>query len=69
MAGYSHLSWACPYFAWDAKCVIKCERARLVFPTYEAEKNYANRYCANVDGWSRCTLAADLNNYYEQIGG
>lgn len=69
MAGYSHLSWACPYFAWDAKRVIKCEAGRLIFPTYAAEKDFADRYCANVDGWPRCPHAHGWTQYYESQGG
>ena len=38
MAGYNHIGWACPYFKWDAKGLVKCEAGRIVFPDREAEK-------------------------------
>ena len=66
MAGYSHLTWSYPYFAWDAKRVIKCEAGRITFPDYAAEKDYAMRFCASVEGWPSCSLAESMNRFYDR---
>lgn len=65
--GYSHLSWACPYFSYDAKRVIKCEAGRITFPDRQAEREHTHNFCADIDGWKRCTLAALMSDYYERI--
>lgn len=65
--GYSHITWACPYFSYDAKRIVKCEAGRITFPDREAEREHTHAFCADVDGWKRCTLAALMSDYYERI--
>ena len=66
MAGYNHIGWACPYFKWDAKGLVKCEAGRIVFPDREAERAHTRAHCASVEGWNRCSLAAYMTGYYER---
>ena len=65
--GYSHITWSCPFFAWDAKRVVKCEAGRITFPDREAEREYHKRFCANVNGWPGCSLAQSMNEYYDRL--
>ncbi len=65
--GYSHVTWSCPYFGWDAKRVVKCEAGRIVFPDRAAEKEHVQQHCANVNGWHQCSLAVYLTGYYDRL--
>ncbi len=67
MAGYSHRGWACPFFRWDERERISCEGGRMDFPDRMALTEYADRYCANVQGWKSCTMAEGLLRYYERM--
>ena len=62
--GYSHITWACPYFSYDSKRVVKCEAGRINFPDREAEKEHVHKYCADPKNWRQCSLAAYMNGYY-----
>lgn len=65
--GYSHLGWACPYFSYDAKRVVKCEAGRITFPDRQAEREHTHNFCAGENNeWKRCTLAAIMSDYYER---
>ena len=35
-------------------------------PDREALAEYADRYCANLQDWKSCTVAANLLKYYER---
>ena len=32
MAGYSHKTWACPFFRWDERLCVRCEGGCMSFP-------------------------------------
>ena len=64
--GYSNRTWCCPYFGWDEKLCIHCDAGRLKFPDRKAITGYAERYCGDVNGWTKCTVAQELNRYYER---
>lgn len=64
--GYSHITWCCPFFRWDAKRVVRCEAGRITFPDREAEKSHTKAHCASVDGWRRCSLASFLTEFYDR---
>lgn len=66
MAGYSHKTWACPFFHWDERLRVRCEGGCMSFPDREALAEYADRYCANLQDWKSCTVAANLLKYYER---
>ncbi len=66
MAGYSHLSWACPFFKWDEKQAVHCEGGKLIHPDQRAGKAYAAAFCANTAGWRDCTVARGLLEYYKR---
>ena len=57
MAGYSHKTWACPFFRWDERLCVRCEGGCMNFPDREA---------ANLQDWKSCTVAANLLKYYER---
>ena len=69
MAGYSHKTWACPFFKWDEKLRIHCEGGRLALPDQAALRDYAGRYCASADGWRQCSFAGVLLRHYEKADG
>ena len=64
MAGYSNKTWTCPFFKYDKRLEVSCEAGRLCFPDREAVMDYARRYCAQLNGWERCTLARALLQEY-----
>ena len=65
MAGYSNRAWACPFFVWDDKQKIHCEGGTVKFRDPQELGDYADQFCANVDGWDRCSVAACLMRRYE----
>lgn len=65
--GYSNRTWACPFFKWDERRKVHCEGGCCAsFPDRKTAQEYATRYCASVDGWRACTMAAALLRYYER---
>ena len=64
--GYSNKTWCCPFFKWDEKLCVHCEGGRAVFPDMGARADYINRYCADVLGWKKCSLAGLMAGYYER---
>ena len=67
--GYSHITWCCPFFTWDEKKAVHCEAGVIRFPTRSAIQGYSKRYCANVEQWRGCSLAAALLAHYERTEG
>ena len=64
--GYSHISWACPFFTWDEKLAVHCEAGVVRFPDKVSIKEYSNHYCANLEQWRGCSLAAALLAHYDR---
>ena len=65
--GYSSKTWACPFFGWDEKRKVHCEGGCCVsLPDQKGCMDYTSRYCANLQGWTACTVAAALLDYYER---
>lgn len=70
MAGYTHKSWACPFFSWDERLCVHCEcGSRVRFYDQQEAGAYQDRYCASVNGWKDCTVAASLLQYYDREDG
>lgn len=71
MAGYSHITWECPYFSWDEKrgkkICVHCEGGRIDLADKISTKEYTNSYCANNPGWKKCTVAQMLTKQYERM--
>lgn len=66
-SGYSSKTWACPFLKWDEKRKVHCEGGCCVsFPDRKAYAEYTTRYCASLQGWKDCTIAAALLEYYER---
>ena len=66
--GYSHRTWACPFYRWDERCKVHCDGGCVAFPDRKAAAEYARRYCGAVDGWQACSIAQGLRQYYERVG-
>lgn len=64
--GYSHKTWACPFFRWDERMCVHCEGGKVDFPDMDTRGEYIDRYCASVPGWEKCTIASSLENFYER---
>ncbi len=64
--GFSSKTWACPFFKWDERLCVHCESARAKFKDRETMMEYIDKYCASVQGWEKCSLAATLLRYYER---
>ena len=64
--GYSHLTWACPFFTWDEKLAVHCEAGVVRFPDQTSIREYSSNYCASVEQWRECSLAAALLAHYDR---
>lgn len=68
MMSYLDRRWACPFYRYDERQCVHCERgSKLKFPDMTAEIAYVDRHCASVTGWRDCTLAQCLTNHYERM--
>lgn len=64
---YSSRLWACPFLKWDERLKVHCEGGCCVsFPDARARAGYIAQYCANMQGWQGCTIAAALLDYYDR---
>lgn len=59
-------TWECPYFVWDDRLVVHCEAGRIQFPDVKNAEEFIDRFCARERGWKYCTLARNLDLYYEK---
>lgn len=66
MSEYNHYNWVCPYYIWNQKNDVHCEACVLKFKDSEQKRDFAFRYCCNLDNWTRCTMADSLNEFYER---
>lgn len=59
--------YCCPFFHWDAKECVQCEGCKVRHETREREfvDAYVHEYCADLNGWRRCTVARMLLRRYE----
>lgn len=64
--GYSNKVFMCPYFAWDERLAIHCEGGCASFADRVSAEIYADKFCANITGWNRCTLASARTEYYDR---
>lgn len=65
--GYSSKTWTCPFLKWDERLKVHCEGGCCVaFCDREAYTEYTDRYCASLQGWKDCSVAASLLRYYER---
>ncbi|MBQ6059425.1 MAG: hypothetical protein IJL39_05160 [Clostridia bacterium] len=65
--GYSSKTWCCPFFRYDKKREVRCEAGAASFATKETFERYTDTYCASVNGWRDCTLAAALVREYDEM--
>lgn len=64
--GYSGRVWACPFFHWDEKKKVHCEGGGVSFQRKGTFVEYADRFCGQVNGWEKCTIARALIEQYEK---
>lgn len=64
--GYSHITWTCPFFKWDEKMAVHCEAGVARFPDRTSIQAYSRDYCANLEQWRECSLAAALLAHYDR---
>ncbi len=62
-------TYICPFWMWERGRAIRCERCRMDFPDECAKREYAERYCASLDGWQECSIAKALLKFYERTDG
>lgn len=67
MAGYSHKTWACPFFGWDERLCIHCEGGCMRFRDRKEAVEFQDSYCASLNGWKDCTVASSVMRYYERV--
>lgn len=56
----------CPYYRSEEAKKIHCEVATLKFPNKEERLRYKYNYCAKMETAKKCTLYAQLTEYYER---
>ena len=59
-------TYVCPFWKWEKGCAVSCESCRMNFPDDGAKREYIERYCASLEGWRRCSIAANLVDFYER---
>ncbi len=64
--GYSHIAWSCPFYVWDERQKIHCEAGVIMPPDRKMMSQYTRKYCANLPGWERCSLARCLLAHYDR---
>lgn len=60
-------TYICPFYAWEEKLAVHCEMAHVKFPDKAVRDEYLGRYCSALPGWRGCTLARQMNLYYERM--
>ena len=64
--GYSHLTFCCPYYEWDARKAVGCEGGRIELPDRSTAEEFFQTYCGDVSGWQRCSVARAISRFYER---
>ena len=59
-------TWICPFFVTERKGLIFCEQGKLRFQNHAEFSAFACRYCANIDGWKKCTLSQFCAEKFEK---
>jgi len=56
----------CPFFKKLKGMKSYCEGGSVAHPDKRARREYISRYCADVNCWHNCTIAAAMEEYYER---
>jgi hypothetical protein len=60
-------AYQCPFFRWEENHIkIHCEGGMITFKDAEAMTDYIDAFCANHPGWEGCTVAQNVNDFYER---
>lgn len=59
-------TYTCPFWKWERGVAMGCEGCRMNFPDDKAKRDFAERHCASLEGWKRCSIAGNLLEFYER---
>lgn len=59
-------AYCCPYFRWEGNLCVHCEGGVMTFKDRDAQAHYIDAYCADHPGWQGCTVAQNVNDFYER---
>lgn len=62
MPNYSNRTFECPYYRWSDGLRLRCEGARMDFPTRASINAFTGRYCCA--DWRSCSTAKMLEDHY-----
>ena len=62
-------TYCCPFYQWEEPRCVHCEGGVVRFPDKEARSSYIDKYCSANPQWQNCTIAAELQRYYERTDG
>lgn len=65
MGYHKSTAFCCPFYGWDSKIAVTCEGGKIALPEHGATWQYMREYCADANGWRRCTVARMLLRHYE----
>lgn len=56
----------CPFYKRDNYLKLYCEGGTVKFPDAPARTEYVRGFCANHITWQKCTIAHNLQLYYDR---
>lgn len=60
-------TFECPFYRWEERLAIHCEMADVKFPDKGVRDEYLGRFCSALPGWGHCSLARQMNLFYERM--
>lgn len=57
----------CPFFSTCEKLLIRCECGTIRFPRGIDTRRYIEEHCGNINGYKRCSLHKNRDEYYAEI--
>lgn len=58
----------CPFYKKDSALRLNCEGCSMKFPDAVARNEYVSNLCANLINWKNCSVAQNLQHYYDRKG-
>ena len=63
---YTSRVWVCPFYRRHERQKVECEGGGIAFSRKETFQEFTDFYCANLPGWTHCSIAAALQRQYER---
>lgn len=60
-------TYCCPFYRWEETLGVHCEGGCVRFPDKETRDAYLEKYCSANPCWEQCSIAAELQRYYERM--